>query len=206
MPDLSKVPVTSLGGLAAISIFCLSAAISIANYPGGFSPFDTWLGDYGFPDRNPAGAAYYNMGSMLTGVLLIGFYAGFFQWGTGSSTRSILRIAGQLSGVISGASLLVAGYLTPVIMPGNLIASVLFFMFTALAILLLHMAYHSSACYGEATACMGMASIALIVLLGAAGIIVSIEPIVAEWCTILAVAAWVGLMSRDTFSMLKYKP
>lgn len=201
MPDLRKVPITSLGGVAAILSFCLFSGISIANYPGGFSPFEMWLGDYGFPDLNPQGAAYYNLGCMVAGLLLAVFYAGFSQWRTASPTRNMLRAAGQLTGILSGASLFMSGYLTPVVMPGNIIASYMFFVFTALAISLLHLAYRSRPGYSEATACMGLASIALIVLLAVSGTIIRIEPIMAEWCTIFALAVWVGLVSRDVYRL-----
>ncbi len=181
--------------------FCLFSGISIASYPGGFSPFEMWLGDYGFPDKNPQGAAYYNLGCMVTGLLLAVFYAGFSQWRTTGQVRKMLRTAGQLTGILSSAFLVVSGYLTPAVMPGNMIASYIFFILTALAIMLLHLACSSRPGYSESTACMGLASIALIMLLAVSGTIVHIEPIMAEWCTIFALAMWVGLVSRDFYRL-----
>ncbi|CAJ35933.1 hypothetical protein [Methanocella arvoryzae] len=199
LPDLSKVPITGLSGIAAILVFCLFSGISIASYPGGFTPIDMWLGDYGFPDINPAGAAYYNLGSMLTGLLLIVFYTGLYQHSVASPARTSLRTAGQAAGVFSGISLFIAGYLTPAVMPGNLIASYAFFALTFLAIIFLHMAFRSRPFYSEATACMGLASVALIVLLGVTQALASIEPIVAEWCALFALISWIGLTSRDSY-------
>lgn len=201
-PPWKKVPVSSLGGLLAIGVFSLCAAVSILMYPGSFSPFENWLGDFGFPHKNPAGAAYYNAGSMLGGLLLLLFYAGFSQWSAGGALRQATRTAGQVSGALSGVSLFVSGYLTPAVMPENMIASIAFFLLTAVAILLFHLTYRDAPDYGESTAIAGIAMIALTALLGIS-FLIGIETVLAEWCTVLAIFAWVGLMARDSFHFVK---
>lgn len=201
LPGLSRVSITSLGGVAALLLFSIFATLSVTSYPGGFVPFDMWLGEYGLPDMNPKGATYYNIGIMLAGASLIGFYAGFFQYKAANIPRKVLQVAGMLSGILSGASLFLWGFLTQAGMQGVQTASFSFFVFTALAILFLHLAYRSCSGYGDAAECMAVASIALIALLGISEVVFDVDPIVAEWCTIFAVGAWIGLVSMDSYTL-----
>ena len=61
-----KVPISSLAAPAGIIIFCTFLALSVARYPGGFSPLDDWISDLGNTNLNPEGAGIFNTGCMIS--------------------------------------------------------------------------------------------------------------------------------------------
>ncbi|MGI5849303.1 MAG: hypothetical protein ACOX8Q_04425 [Christensenellales bacterium] len=46
----------------------------------GLGPLKSWLRDYGSFAANPLGALFYNLGCVVSAVMLGAFYAGISQW------------------------------------------------------------------------------------------------------------------------------
>lgn len=140
---------------------------------------------------------------MLTGLLLTMFYLGMAEWLTGNRIRDFFLGAGMLSGVISGAMLFLSGYLSTGLQPIHFQVSVMFFVFSLIAIALITLGLFGLLQYGEATACIGLTTIALTMLL-AFSYAIEVEPTIVEWFTGFSMLSWVALFSYDSFSLRKY--
>ena len=55
----------------AVLIYAGCALAACARFPGEYSPFRHWLSELGNPVQNPDGAASYNPGVLLTGLLVL---------------------------------------------------------------------------------------------------------------------------------------
>ncbi len=65
---------------AALLCYLSLALLAYLNYPGPFSPGANWLSDLGDANQNPQGALFYNLGILLTGLLILAFFLGLSQW------------------------------------------------------------------------------------------------------------------------------
>ncbi|WP_424357989.1 hypothetical protein [Methanocella sp. MCL-LM] len=164
-----------------------------------FSPFDVWIGDFGDDTTNPAGYEFYNIGSMITAILLTVFYLGLYEWQTASRIRNVLLGSGVIAGSISGVLLFLTGYVSTHVQPLHLQLSVLFFASTLIAIMFVCLAFAGLPKYSEAALCMGLTTVALTLVL-AISYALDIEPIIVQWFTGFALLAWVGLTARDSFA------
>ena len=90
-------------GSAAIASYLIATSTAIVLYPGRFGPADNWLSDLGNTALNPSGAAVYNVGVVLTGLGLVGFFWGLGQWVEGAPPSLRRRLAAvRAMGVIGG--------------------------------------------------------------------------------------------------------
>lgn len=92
-------------GPAATIVYVAFAFLSYLEYPTAYGPFENnWLSDLGNRNLNPAGAGFYVIGCIATGVLVIGFFAGLAEWWQGSPKRqrwllALLQVAGVMGGL-----------------------------------------------------------------------------------------------------------
>ncbi len=95
-----------VAGFAAVAIYAVFTTIAFVKYPNAYSPLTNWLNDLGNPLANQSGAIFYNLGCILSGLILIAFYLGLRDWANGSkSLRGLLtiaQIAGWLSSIFFG--------------------------------------------------------------------------------------------------------
>ena len=98
------------GGLAAIAAYLICTGVSWWLYPGHFTPFGNWLSDLGNSSRNPAGAAWYNAGCMLTALGLLLFMLGLSRWRSAGTTSAFLIGTSQVTGMVSVISLALIGF------------------------------------------------------------------------------------------------
>lgn len=119
-----------------IAMTCISALQS-----AGMGPLRNWLSDYGSPFKNPAGAAFYNVGCIATAVLLAGFYFGMAGWLKGAAKKYVVcYVCAGASGIIASCFLILASVfpidaslLHPTFSLVNMIAMDCFLVFTAIA-------------------------------------------------------------------------
>jgi hypothetical membrane protein len=60
-------------GFAAFTIYVVFTALAFSKYPDAYSPVKNWLSDLGNPLINQSGALLYNLGCVLTSIVLIFF-------------------------------------------------------------------------------------------------------------------------------------
>jgi hypothetical membrane protein len=79
-------------------------------YPGPFSPNANWLSDLGDYSQNPRGAILYDVGVMITGILIALFALSYVAWRPALRRRGRAILAvGIASGIAAGASLALTG-------------------------------------------------------------------------------------------------
>jgi hypothetical membrane protein len=104
-----KWPMSCVGGLAVIVLYCVFTFISAAMYPAPYSPATNWLSDLGSWSGNPRGAIFYNVGCVVSGFALFPFYLGLYVWYDSVVWRRVLLTVGQVLGSCSAFSLMMIG-------------------------------------------------------------------------------------------------
>ncbi len=140
---IKRWPVGALFGIAAVAVYVVMGLISFSYYPDAYSPLHNAISELGVSSQNPSGHIFYNLGGILMGLLLIPFYLGMSRWNTGGGMLKILIIGAQASGIISSLGLVwscifPAGATLDLHILGVSIAfisSILFWIFTAFAII-----------------------------------------------------------------------
>lgn len=194
-----RIPVTSMAGLAAIIIFLALAVASTLQYPGPSLIYTMWLDDPGNTNLNPYGAAYFRTACILSGILLTIFYTGLIRWYEDDTVQKLLLAAGQLSGIVSGAALLMAGIRPALYGPEHYMWSTIFLTTTALALLLISAALLGHLYYGKFVLLTGI----LAMTLGMLAVIlkfVSIDLGIADLLAVMLAFAWIGAFSWNTYS------
>jgi len=192
--------ISSIAGYLAIITLVLALAISICLAPHDFSPFDYWIEDYGMPAENPTGAIFYDIGFMLTGVLLGTYMIGFYRWYTTNPWYNAFAAVGHLSGGISTIILVLEGYTLMTGFDRPLIWSVSFFLFVMIAMVVATAGMAIRPNQSEDTIVIGAATIALILLLATA-LYFNIAPVISEWLAVLFMLVWVALAARDMYRL-----
>jgi hypothetical membrane protein len=107
MQQLRKIH-PSIVYLAALS-YLLFALAAYARFPGSYSPFQNWLSDLGSVQMNPGGAAFYNLGIILTGLSILLFFLGISTWQMQNRKiqNGMVRIT-QLFGILGSVAMLMS--------------------------------------------------------------------------------------------------
>jgi hypothetical protein len=132
-----------VAGFAAAAIYVIFTSVAFFKYPGAYSPLTNWLSDLGNPLLSPSGALFYNLGCILTGLVLVAFYIGLREWVNNDKRLKILLTIAQISGLLSSIFLIIAalfplGSHTPIhAFSGKMHVVFLGFFFTFMATALL---------------------------------------------------------------------
>jgi len=105
----SRVPVCLLAAGLGAGIYLTFSLLAYHRYPLAFSPGQNWLSDLGNQIENPFGAAFYNVGVILTALAQGVWFAGLSQWKLNRNTvqRRLLAIS-QLAGFLCSAALIMS--------------------------------------------------------------------------------------------------
>jgi hypothetical membrane protein len=97
-------------GILAALCYLTCAVLAFVRYPHAYSPAANWLSDLGNPSLNPAGALFYDLGVIATGVLLVPFFLGLSAWtlASGRLQRRLLLLTQGL-GVLGALALVLSG-------------------------------------------------------------------------------------------------
>lgn len=98
-----------LFGLLALVVFTTFTFISVSLYPQPYSVLFDWLSNLGNVNLNPWGAAFFNWGCIITGIILIPFIMNFYRWETGKFSEMILLGAAIFLGIFASISLMGVG-------------------------------------------------------------------------------------------------
>jgi hypothetical membrane protein len=96
-----------VAGFMAVAIYLVFAATALFKYPGAYSPLTNWLSDLGNPLVNQSGAIFYNVGCILTGLVLMAFYISLREWAYNDKRLKTLLSIAQISGLISSIFLII---------------------------------------------------------------------------------------------------
>lgn len=127
-------------GVAAAVVYIAFTFTAHLHNPS-MGPLGNWLSDYGSPSENPSGAVFYNIGCIMTAVLLALFYAGMTCWHKGAPRKLLIcYICAEISGLFASACLIAASLIPIGTSPVhdtmsmlNMIGMDSFLVFTALA-------------------------------------------------------------------------
>jgi hypothetical membrane protein len=97
-----------IAGVSAIVVYLIFTTVAFFKYPAGYSPLTNWLSDLGNPLVNQSGALFYNLGCVLTSLVLIVFYIGMREWNNGNKRLKVLLTIAQTVGLLSSIFLIVA--------------------------------------------------------------------------------------------------
>jgi hypothetical protein len=133
-------------GIMAIPVYIIfTYASHLYNYE--INPIKYWLSDFGNPIVNPNGAIFYNIGCIITALLLAIFYIGMYQWYKRKymAKRFIISyVVAQTSGLIGSIFLILTTVFTlgnyteihSILSAANMIAMDCFISFTAIGFLM----------------------------------------------------------------------
>jgi len=126
---LKKLPISIIFGVLVIVTFCIFFLISVSLLPFFINPFNNWMSDLGNSSMNPNGALFFNLGCIITGLLLFPYYFGLYKWYLDKKWHKLLIIVVQFAGCCSAFALIMLGAFSEDIMDIHLFWSSLYFIF-----------------------------------------------------------------------------
>ena len=190
-------PISFYAGILVIIIFCFCTFTSFILFPPPFSPLDNWLSDLGNPSYNNIGAFFFNIGCILTGILLFPFSIGFFKWYRDDLWHKILMIITQIIGCTTGFALVMLGIYSEAFAELHVFWANTFFIFNL-----------SFLIFASLSLLMHSDFIKLISLYGIVVVIVNllflfffVTPIL-EWFTVFTALGYVGLIVYNMYLVM----
>ncbi len=193
LPIPSKYPISVVSGVAAILIFWSFTLISLAYFPGGYNPFVNWMSDLGSSKLNPRGAIFFNVGCIISGIILFPFFIGLYEWYIGGRKNKRLTIMTQLSGFYCAFAMIMIGIFPKDFLIIHIIWAVSLFTVSVLTFIFPSVALYKYK-FTRNVAKFGFFAAAINVVLW-----IFIVPII-EWATILLSFLFIGVI---VYSMQK---
>jgi hypothetical membrane protein len=188
--------VLSFAAVFVVVLYCAFTFTSIALFPTAFSPVVNYLSDLGNSTFNPTGAWFYNAGCILTGLALLPFYAGFYEWYTVERRRKSLMVLTQVVGFLSAFSLIMIGVFSEDSMAQHLFWSELFFVFNLLVLILANISLMTRPKFIRPIGYYGLA-VAVVNLLF---VVLTSTPLL-EWFTVFTALVYAGLLAYNTLKL-----
>jgi len=93
--------ISFIAGFLVVLCYLVFSLLAYSRYPLPFSPMQNWLSDLGNVNFNPHGAILYNIGIIITALLLMLFFLGLSAWKLNNKRVQIimLRLA-QVFGIL----------------------------------------------------------------------------------------------------------
>jgi hypothetical membrane protein len=144
-PRFRNWSLTTISGLLVILIYCLFTLISWTFYPDPYSPQANYLSRLGNFDRNPSGAIFYNVGCILTGIVLVPFFISLYWLRSDYRIASAVLRIGLFFGVLSAIALVMIGIYSEDQGAPHMMASSTFFLLNFVVFLVVNVAllFHS---------------------------------------------------------------
>jgi hypothetical protein len=105
----SRFPICYFSAILSTIIYIASVLLAYFQYPEPFSIGHNWLSDLGNQIVNPRGAPFYNVGVVLTSLLLAVWFIGLSQWRLKQNTANqrLLTIS-QITGIVASFALIMS--------------------------------------------------------------------------------------------------
>lgn len=191
---------SGIAGILAIIIFCIFTFTAFALFPAGYTPVNNWLSDLGNQNLNPDGFIFFNIGCILTGLILIPFFIGLRKWYTTKKWQKNLLIAAQIIGIFSAFALIMVGVFPEDTGANHMYAAISFFISLLLVLiignisLLNHEKYKKWIGYYGFFAALVDLTLIILVILTLNGIQSSISAHLVEWLAVFISLGWIGLL------------
>lgn len=202
-----KVQNSGIAGILAIIIFCIFTFTAVALFPSGYTPINNWLSDLGNLNLNPNGLIFFNIGCILTGLLLFPFFFGLRKWYIIEKRRKNLLIGAQIIGFFSAFALIMVGvfpedtWIKHVISASSFFISLFLFLILGNISLLNHEKFKKwIGYYGFFAALVDLILIILIITTLTA-IPTNIPTPLVEWLAVFISLSWIGLL---VYNMAKF--
>jgi hypothetical membrane protein len=201
---LNNWSLSSLTGLLAVLIFCLFTFTAAALFPGLVNPLYVWLSNLGNVELNPNGAIFFNLGCIITGLILIPFFIGLYKWNLEKTWGKILLILGIVLGLLASLSLIMVGVFPETHIKQHVMAASGVFGLLFIIIILLSISLYNHPKFANWVAFFGL--IAVIIDLAFKYLLSQYHDILAvlnptipvpglEWASVFASLVWVGLLA-----------
>lgn len=96
-------------GMLAFAVFTIFTLTAVLFYPTFYNPLYEWLSNLGNVNLNPSGALFFNLGCIITALILIPFFITLRRWDPTGRWSKILVIIGVLLGIFASISLIGVG-------------------------------------------------------------------------------------------------
>ncbi|MFX1572283.1 MAG: DUF998 domain-containing protein [Promethearchaeota archaeon] len=190
-----KWPISCYAGILVIAFYCVFTFLSLALFPPPFSAFDNWLSDLGNSSYNPNGAVLYNLGCILTGIILFPFFIGLYKWYREDLWYKVLLIVTQFIGSFSGFALIMIGVFSEDFPSPHIYWSNVFFEVNLIVLVLASLTLYFHPKFMKWIALYGI-MVAIINLL----FVFFINTPILEWFTVFTALGYVAL---SVFNMYK---
>ena len=184
-----------IAGILAIIIFCIFTFTAVALFPAGYTPVNNWLSDLGNLNLNPNGLIFFNIGCILTGLLLFPFFFGLRKWYTTEKRQKNLIVAAQIIGFFSAFALIMVGVFPEDTGVKHAIAACSFFialllvLITANISLLMHPNFKKWVGYYGFFA--ALIDLILVILIAVPN---NLPTPLVEWLAVFISLSWIGLL------------
>ena len=195
---LSRQSVLPIGGVLVIVFYCAFTLTSVVLFPRPVNPSSTWLSDLGNSSYSPAGAIFYNIGCVLTGLALFPFFGGLYYWYTDENWRKLAIMVTQALGFFEAFSLMMIGVFSEDAGAIHHLWSVVFFVFNFLVLILANVSLMTHHNFIRPIGYYGLI-VAVINLLFVGFSYTSL----LEWFTVFTALGYVSLLSYNTLKTSK---
>ena len=193
-----KWPISCYAGILVILLYCVFTFSSLALFPPPFSALDNWLSDLGNSTFNPNGAILYNLGCILTGIMLFPFFIGLAKWNKEESWHKNLMIAIQCIGCFSGFALIMIGVFSEDFMAPHVFWSGVFFDVNLLVLILASIALYFHPDFIKWISIYGIV-VAVINLL----FVFFLGTPILEWFTVFTALGYVGIIVFNMYQKFR---
>lgn len=182
-------------GVAAFVLYVLGTIASAYYFQGPFDPLHNWISDLGNSTYNPQGAIIYNWGSILTGILLIPFFASFGAWYYGLGKTRWMLLASEILGLGTSLGLIMLGIYSEDAGSMHTFWSIFTFATLILVVLLVNITLYNSPKLKKYVVFYGFL-VVLTGLLFTATYTLTDGYTIMEWLTVYSAFLWLLLFAR----------
>ena len=195
--------VSSITGLMAVIVFTVFTFTSLLLYPTPYNPLFAWLSNLGNIYLNPSGAIFFNLGCILSGIIMIPFFAGLYEWKPIKKLSKILLILGMLLGIYASVSLIMVGVFPETHLQQHLLAAAGVFSSLFIIIILLSVALFNHPKFIRLIAYYGIIPIIIDIIFQfiskGNNLLANFQQTIPvpgfEWAAVFASIAWVGFLA-----------
>lgn len=202
--NIHKYSISAITGLLAVVIYTIFTLISVLLYPVTYNPMYEWLSNLGNVNLNPVGAIFFNIGCIISGLILIPFFALLYSWKPRETLSKILLILGMLLGIFASISLILVGIFPETHIHAHVLAASGVFGSLFVIIILLSLALFKNPKFLKMVAYFSLIPIIIDLYFQYTlsiyhNLLSVINPPIAvpglEWAAVFTSLAWVGLLA-----------